>query len=95
MIVRNKARLVVRGFRKIEGLDYTKVYAPVARLEAICIFLAYASYMGLTMYQMDVKAAFLYGAVKEEIYVDQPPGFVNSKFLNHVYKLDKSLYGLH
>ncbi|KAI3494633.1 hypothetical protein L1887_40550 [Cichorium endivia] len=95
VIVRNKARLVVRGFRQIEGLDYTEVYAPVARLEAIRIFLAYASYMKFTVYQMDVKTAFLYGEVKEEIYVDQPPGFVNSKFPNHVYKLDKALYGLH
>ena len=69
VIVRNKARLVVRGFRQIEGLDYTEVYAPVARLEAIRIFLAYASYMKFTVYQMDVKTAFLYGKVKEEIYV--------------------------
>ena len=95
VIVRNKARLVVRGFRQIEGLDYTEVYAPVARLEAIRIFLAYASHMGFTVYQMDVKTAFLYGEIKEEIYVDQPPGFVDSKFPNHVYKLDKALYGLH
>ncbi|KAI3515632.1 hypothetical protein L1887_14533 [Cichorium endivia] len=95
VIVRNKARLVVYGFRQIEGLDYTEVYAPVARLEAIRIFLAYASYMNFTVYQMDVNTAFLYGEVKEEIYVDQPPGFVNSKFPNHVYKLDKALYGLH
>ncbi|TLX65798.1 hypothetical protein E9993_23530, partial [Labilibacter sediminis] len=71
------------------------VYAPVARLEAIRIFLAYASYMNFTVYQMDVKTAFLYGEVKEEIYVDQPPGFVDHKFPNHVYKLDKALYGLH
>ena len=95
VIVRNKARLVVRGFRQIEGLDYTEVYAPVARLEAIRIFLAYASHMGFTVFQMDVKTAFLYGEIKEEIYVDQPPGFVDSKFPNHVYKLDKALYGLH
>ena len=95
VIVRNKARLVVRGFRQIEGLDYTEVYAPVARMEAIRIFLAYASHMGFTVYQMDVKTAFLYEEVKEEIYVDQPPDFVDSKFPNHVYKLDKALYGLH
>ncbi|KAL4579862.1 hypothetical protein LXL04_016030 [Taraxacum kok-saghyz] len=95
VIVRNKARLVVRGFRQIEGLDYTKVYALVARLEDIRIFLAYASYMGFTVYQMDVKTAFLYGEVKEEIYVDQPPDFVNSDLPTHVYKLDKELYGFH
>ena len=95
VIVRNKARLVVCGFRQVEGLDYTEVYAPVARLEAIRIFLVYASYMNFTVFQMDVKTAFLYGKVKEEIYVDQPPGFVDSKYPNHVYKLDKALYGLH
>ncbi|KAI3708433.1 hypothetical protein L2E82_37602 [Cichorium intybus] len=95
VIVRNKARLVVRRFRQIEGLGYTEVYAPVARLEAIRIFLAYVSYMNFIFYQMDVKTAFLYGEVKEEIYVDQPPGFINSKFLNHAYRLDKALNGLH
>ncbi|KAL7604462.1 hypothetical protein Lser_V15G19705 [Lactuca serriola] len=95
VIVWNKARLVVRGFRQIEGLDYTEVYAPVALLEAIRIFLAYASYMNFTVYQMDVKTAFLYGKVKEDIYVDQPTGFVNLKLSNHVYKLDNALYGLH
>ncbi|KAI3767881.1 hypothetical protein L2E82_18310 [Cichorium intybus] len=73
----------------------TEVYAPAARLEAIRIFLTYASYMNFTVFQMDVKTASLYGEVKEDIYVDQPPGFINSKFLNHVYKLDKALYGLH
>ncbi|XP_076886642.1 uncharacterized protein LOC143536575 [Bidens hawaiensis] len=83
VIVINKARLVVRGFRQVEGLDYTEVYAPVARLEAIRIFLAYASYMGFTVYQMNVKTAFLYGEVKEEIYVDQPPGFRSSKYPDH------------
>ena len=71
------------------------MYALVARLEAIRIILAYASYMGFTVYQMDVKNAFLYGVVKEEIYVAQPLGFVNSKFPHYVYKLDKALYGLH
>ena len=95
VIVCNKSHLVVRGFWQIEGLHYTEVYSPVARLEAIHIFLAYASYMGFIVYQMDVKTAFLYGVVKEEIYIDQPPGFVNPKFPNHVYKLDKALYGLH
>ncbi|KAF5822614.1 putative RNA-directed DNA polymerase [Helianthus annuus] len=95
VIVRNKARLVVQGFRQIEGLDYDEVYAPVARLEAIRIFLAYASYMGFTVYQMDVKTAFLYGDVKEEIFVEQPPGFVHPDHPDYAYKLDKALYGLH
>ncbi|XP_076918907.1 uncharacterized protein LOC143579500 [Bidens hawaiensis] len=80
---------------KVEGLDYTEVYILVARIEAIRIFLAYASYMGFTVYQMDVKTEFLYGEVKEEIYVDQPLGFVDSKNPSLVYKLDKALYGLH
>ena len=70
MIVRNKARLVVQGFKQIEGLDYDEVYAPVVRLKAIRIFLAYASFKGFTVYQMDVKTTFLYGTVKEEIYVN-------------------------
>ncbi|KAJ0622951.1 putative RNA-directed DNA polymerase [Helianthus annuus] len=95
VIVRNKARLVVQGFRQIEGLDYDEVYAPVARLEAIRIFLAYASYMGFTVYQMDVKTAFLYGDVKEEIFVEQPLGFVHPDYPEYAYKLDKVLYGLH
>ncbi|XP_035838242.1 uncharacterized protein LOC118485855 [Helianthus annuus] len=83
------------GFRQIEGLDYDEVYAPVARLEAIRIFLAYASYMGFTVYQMDVKTAFLFGDVKEEIFVEQPPGFVHPDHPEYAYKLDKALYGLH
>ncbi|KAD4180306.1 hypothetical protein E3N88_28897 [Mikania micrantha] len=95
VIIRNKARLVVQGFYQQEGIDYEEVFAPVARLEAIRIFLAYASYMNFTVYQMDVKTAFLYGKVKEEIYVCQPPGFEDSQYPEHVYKLDKALYGLH
>ncbi|KAD5802663.1 hypothetical protein E3N88_14023 [Mikania micrantha] len=95
VIIRNKARLVVQGFYQQEGIDYEEVFAPVARLEAIRIFLAYASYMNFTVYQMDVKTTFLYGKVKEEIYVCQPPGFEDSQFPDHVYKLDKALYGLH
>ncbi|XP_076935408.1 uncharacterized protein LOC143602045 [Bidens hawaiensis] len=95
VIIRNKVRLVVRVFQQVEGLFYTKLYAPMARLEAICIFLEHASYMGFTVYQMDVKTSFLYGVVKEEIYVDQPQGFVDSKDPTYVYKLDKPLYDLH
>ena len=91
----NKAQLLVRGFQQIEGLDYTNVYAHISLLEAILIFLAYAPYMNFMVHQMDVKTAFLYDVVMEEIYVDQTHGFVNSKFPNHVYKLDKALYGLH
>src|ERR1044071_32737 len=95
VIIRNKARLVVLGFRQIEGIDYNEVYAPVARLEAIRMFLAYASYKRFKVYQMDVKSAFLYGVVKEEVYVAQPPGFEDPLHREKVYKLNKALYGLH
>nr|GEW86766.1 hypothetical protein [Tanacetum cinerariifolium] len=78
-----------------EGIDYDEVFAPVARIEAIRIFLAFASYMGFIVYQMDVKSAFLYGTIDEEVYVTQPPGFVDPKFPNKVYKVVKALYGLH
>ncbi|GJV47948.1 putative ribonuclease H-like domain-containing protein [Tanacetum coccineum] len=77
IVVKNKARLVVQGFRQEEGIDYDEVFAPVARIEAIRLFLAFASYMGFTVYQMDVKSAFLYGTIEEEVYVHQPPGFVD------------------
>nr|GEY61990.1 putative ribonuclease H-like domain-containing protein [Tanacetum cinerariifolium] len=73
--VRNKARLVAQGHTQEEGIDYDEVFAPVARIEAIRLFLAYASFMGFTVYQMDVKSAFLYGTIDEEVYVMQPPGF--------------------
>ncbi|GJT63373.1 putative ribonuclease H-like domain-containing protein, partial [Tanacetum coccineum] len=74
VVVRNKARLVAQGHRQEEGINYDEVFAPVARLEAIRIFLAFASYMGFIVYQMDVKSAFLYGKIDEEVYVSQPPG---------------------
>ncbi|GKA27070.1 putative reverse transcriptase domain-containing protein [Tanacetum coccineum] len=77
-----------------EGIDYNETFAPVARLEAIRIFLAFATYMNFIVYQMDVKSAFLNGKLKEEVYVKQPPGFESSEFPNHVCKLDKALYGL-
>ncbi|GJQ96377.1 putative ribonuclease H-like domain-containing protein [Tanacetum coccineum] len=80
VVVRNKARLVAQGYRQEEGIDYDEVFAPVARIEAIRIFLAFASYMGFIVYQMDVKSAFLYGTIDEEVYVSQPPGFVDPKF---------------
>ncbi|GJS24394.1 ribonuclease H-like domain-containing protein [Tanacetum coccineum] len=90
-----KARVVPRGYRQEEGIDYDEVFAPVARIEAIRIFLAFASYMGFIVYQMDVKSAFLYGTIDEEVYVSQPPGFVDPKFPKKVYKVVKALYGLH
>ncbi|GJQ93930.1 putative ribonuclease H-like domain-containing protein [Tanacetum coccineum] len=95
VVVRNKARLVAQGYRQEEGIDYDEVFPPVARIEAIRIFLAIASYMGFIVYQMDVKSAFLYGTINEEVYVSQPPGFVDPKFPKKVYKVVKALYGLH
>ncbi|GKD28651.1 putative ribonuclease H-like domain-containing protein [Tanacetum coccineum] len=75
IIVRNKARLVAQGYTQEEGIDYDEVFAPIARIEAIRLFLAYASFMRFIVYQMDVKSAFLYGTIEEEVYVCQPPGF--------------------
>ncbi|KAI3808433.1 hypothetical protein L1987_24384 [Smallanthus sonchifolius] len=95
IVIRNKARLVVQGFYQEEGIDFEDVFAPVARLEAIRMFLAYAAYMDFTVHQMDVKSAFLYGKVQEEVYVKQPPGFIDPSYPDKVYKLDKALYGLH
>ncbi|GJX99441.1 putative ribonuclease H-like domain-containing protein, partial [Tanacetum coccineum] len=86
---------VVNGHRQEEGIDYDEVFAHVARIEAIRIFLAFASYMGFIVYQMDVKSAFLYGKIDEEVYVSQPPGFLDSKHPQKVYKVVKALYGLH
>ncbi|GJY68252.1 retrovirus-related pol polyprotein from transposon TNT 1-94, partial [Tanacetum coccineum] len=94
IVIKNKARLVAQGYNQQERIDYEDNFAPVARLEAIKIFLAYAAYMGFMVYQMDVKSAFLNGKISEEVYVQQPPGFESSEFLNHVCKLDKVLYGL-
>ncbi|KAI3715061.1 hypothetical protein L6452_22027 [Arctium lappa] len=95
IVIRNKARLVAQGYTQEEGIDYEEVFAPVARIEAIRLFLAYASYMKFKVYQMDVKSAFLYGSIEEEVYVCQPPGFENPSYPDMVYKLKKALYGLH
>ncbi|GJY50437.1 retrovirus-related pol polyprotein from transposon TNT 1-94 [Tanacetum coccineum] len=93
-ILKNKARLVTRGYRQGEGIDFEESFALVARLDAIRIFLAYAAYMNMIVYQMDVKTTFLNGILREEVYVSQPDGFVDQDNLNHVYKLKKALYGL-
>ncbi|GJY68582.1 putative ribonuclease H-like domain-containing protein, partial [Tanacetum coccineum] len=95
IVVRNKARLVAQGYTQEEGIDYNEVFAPVAMIEAIRLFLAYVSFMGFIVYQMDMKSAFLYGTIKEEVYVCQPPGFEDPQFPNKVYKVEKALYGLH
>ncbi|GJV79798.1 putative ribonuclease H-like domain-containing protein [Tanacetum coccineum] len=86
IMIRNKARLVAQGYTQEEGIDYDEVFAPVARIEAIRLFLAYASFKDYVVYQMDVKSAFLYGKIEEEVYVCQPPGFEDPEFLDRVYK---------
>ncbi|GJX32057.1 retrovirus-related pol polyprotein from transposon TNT 1-94 [Tanacetum coccineum] len=91
---KNKARLVAQGYSQEEGINYDETFAPVARMEAIRIFLAFATYMNFKVYQMDVKSAFLNGKMKEEVYVTQPPSFESSEFPDYVCKLDKALYGL-
>ncbi|GJU31790.1 putative ribonuclease H-like domain-containing protein [Tanacetum coccineum] len=90
-----KKAIGTTGHRQEEGIDYDEVFAPVARIEAIRIFLAFASYMGFIVYQMDVKSAFLYGKIDEVVYVSQPPGFLDPKYPQKVYKVVKALYGLH
>jgi hypothetical protein len=94
VVTRNKARLVAKVYSQVEGLDFNETYAPVARLESIRILLAYATYHGFKLYQMDVKSAFLNVPIMEDIYVEHPPGFEDSEYPNHVYKLSKALYGL-
>ncbi|GKD08929.1 retrovirus-related pol polyprotein from transposon TNT 1-94 [Tanacetum coccineum] len=93
-ILKNKARLVARSYRQEEGINFEESFAPVARLEAIRVFLAFTAHMNMIVYQMDVKTAFLNGNLREEVYVSQPDGFVDLDNPNHVYKLKKALYGL-
>src|SRR4051812_7375456 len=93
-VVRNKARLVAQGYSQQEGIDYTETFAPVARLESIRLLISFATQHNITLYQMDVKSAFLNGYIDEEVYVHQPPGFEDSKSPEHVFKLKKSLNGL-
>ncbi|GKA00182.1 retrovirus-related pol polyprotein from transposon TNT 1-94 [Tanacetum coccineum] len=93
-ILKNKARLVFCGYRQEEGIDFEESFAPVARLDAIRIFLTYPAHMNMIVYQIDVKTTFLNGILREEVYVSQPDGFVDQDNLNHVYKLKKALYGL-
>ncbi|GJU55691.1 putative ribonuclease H-like domain-containing protein [Tanacetum coccineum] len=93
-ILKNKARLVARGYCQEEGIDFEEFFAPVARFESIRIFLAFVAHINMVVYQMDVKTAFLNGNLQEEVYVSQPDGFVDPDNPNHVYKLKKALYGL-
>nr|GEV82818.1 retrovirus-related Pol polyprotein from transposon TNT 1-94 [Tanacetum cinerariifolium] len=94
MVIRNKSRLVVRGYRQKEGINFEESFAPVARMEAIRIFLAYVAHKSFSVFQMDVKTTFLHGSLKEDVYVCQPEGFIDADHPSHVYKLKKALYGL-
>ncbi|GKA23275.1 putative ribonuclease H-like domain-containing protein, partial [Tanacetum coccineum] len=95
IMIKNKARLVAQGYTKEEGIEYDEVFAPVAKIEPIRLFLAYASFKNFMVYQMDVNSAFLYGKIEEEVYVCQPSGFEDLDFPNRVYKVEKALYGFH
>ncbi|GKF35929.1 retrovirus-related pol polyprotein from transposon TNT 1-94, partial [Tanacetum coccineum] len=93
-VLKNKARLVAWGYRQEEGIDFEESFAPVTRIEAIRIFIAFAAHMNMVVYQIDVKTVFLNGILREEVYVSQPDGFVDPENPNHVYKLKKALYSL-
>ncbi|GJR71114.1 putative ribonuclease H-like domain-containing protein [Tanacetum coccineum] len=95
IVIRNKARLVAQGYTQEEGIDYDEVFAPVVRIKAIWLFLAYASFKDFIVYQINVKSAFLYGKIEEEVYVCQPLGFEDPEFTDRIYKVEKALYGLH
>nr|GFA54846.1 putative ribonuclease H-like domain-containing protein [Tanacetum cinerariifolium] len=95
IVIRNKVRLVDQGHTQEEGINYDEVFTSVARIKAIRLFLAYASFMGFIVYQMDVKSAFLYGTIDEEVYVMQPLGFQDLEYPARVYKVEKAMYGLH
>jgi hypothetical protein len=94
VVTRNTKRLVAKGYSQVKDLNFDETFAPVARLESIRIFLAYATHNDFKLYQMDVKSAFLNGPIKDEVYVEQPPSFKDEEYHNHVYKLHKALYGL-
>nr|GEX15050.1 hypothetical protein [Tanacetum cinerariifolium] len=93
-VIRNKSHLVAKGYAQKEGVDFEESFAPVARLEAVRLFIAYAAHKSFSVYQMDVKTAFLYGPLKEEVYVNKPDGFVDPYHPDKVYRLKKALYGL-
>nr|GFA04670.1 hypothetical protein [Tanacetum cinerariifolium] len=95
IVIRNKARLVTQGHAQDEAIDYDELFAPVARIKAIRLFLAYVSFKDFVVYQMDVKSAYLYGKIEEEVYVCQPLEFEDPNFPDIVYKVEKALYGLH
>ncbi|GJS87876.1 retrovirus-related pol polyprotein from transposon TNT 1-94 [Tanacetum coccineum] len=94
IVIRNKSRLVAKGYMQEEGIDFEESFTLVARLEGVRMFVAYVIHKNFTIFQMDVKTAFLNGLLKEEVYVIQPDGFVDPDFLDHVYRLKKAVYGL-
>ncbi|GKF52185.1 putative ribonuclease H-like domain-containing protein, partial [Tanacetum coccineum] len=94
IVIRNKARLVTQGYTQKEEIDNDEVFAPIARIEAFRLFLAYALFKDFVVYQMNVKSDFLYGKIEEEVYVCQPPGFKDPNFPDRVYKVEKALYRL-
>nr|GEY58754.1 hypothetical protein [Tanacetum cinerariifolium] len=94
IVIRNKSRLMAKGYAQKEGVDFEESFAPVAQLEAVRLFIAYAAHKSFTVYHMDVKTSFLYGPLKEEVYVNQPDGFVDPYYPDKVYRLKKALYGL-
>nr|GEX60771.1 hypothetical protein [Tanacetum cinerariifolium] len=94
LVIRNKARLVAVGYSQQEGIDYDETFAPVARIKDIRLFLACAAHKDFTIFQMDVKTTFLNGILKEQVYVGQPLGFVSKQYPDHVYALDKALFGM-
>nr|GFC37414.1 retrovirus-related Pol polyprotein from transposon TNT 1-94 [Tanacetum cinerariifolium] len=93
-VIRNKSCLVAKGYAQKDGIDFEESFAPAVRLEAVRLFIAYVAYKSFTVYQMDVKTAFLYGPLKEEVYVNHPDGFVDLYRPDKVYRLKKALYGL-
>jgi hypothetical protein len=94
VVTRNKETLVEKGYAQVAGLDLEENFAPISRFESIRILLAYDAHHSFKLNQMDVKTAFLNGPIKEEVYVEQPPGFEDDRYLDHVYKLSKALYRL-
>lgn len=93
-VVRDKARLLCKGYAQVEDIDFEETFAPVSRLEAIRMFLAFLAYKGYKIYQMDVKSTFLNGNLEEEVYIEQPKGFKLLENKDFVCKLRKALYGL-
>jgi hypothetical protein len=94
VLTRNKAKLVANGYAQVAGLDFEETFAPVSMLEYICLLLANVAHHSFKLFQMDVKSAFLNGPIKDEVYVEQPPGFEDDRNTDHVYRLSKALYGV-